>query len=139
MGGAPTSSTSTLAMEAEVHALINRHRESRGLPRLTQDPVLDALARAHSERMARGEVPFGHDGFDDRFNRARANLAISRFSENVGTNSGFSTSDVASQLVTGWINSPGHRQNLEGNYRITGVGIARSARGEFFGTQLFAE
>jgi uncharacterized protein YkwD len=137
--GVPPTPTLLRGLEGEIHDRINRHRASRGLGRLTPDQNLDALAREHSERMARGEVPFGHDGFQERFNRARVTLSIVRFAENVATNSGYPAATVPEQMVTGWINSPGHRQNLEGNFRISGVGIARSGSGAFFGTQVFAE
>lgn len=137
-GAVPPTPTLIATLEGEIHEGINRHRASRGLPRLAPDPVLNAIARQHSERMARGEVGFGHDGFEDRFNQARAALSISRFAENVATNSGYPAAAVPEQMVTGWINSSGHRQNLEGDFRISGVGIARSVRGEYFATQVFA-
>lgn len=135
----PTTSTAIPALEQQIHTLIDRHRQAQGLGRLTADPVLDALAREHSERMARGDVPVGHDGFDNRFNRARGSLAIFRIAENVGMNSGYPAAAVPAQMVDGWIASPGHRANLEGHFRISGVGIARSSSGSFFGTQIFAE
>lgn len=134
-----TTSTAISDLEREVHRLINRHRQAVGLGQIAPDPVLDALAREHSERMAREDVPVGHDGFEDRFNRARAALTIARFAENVGMNSGYPAAAVPAQMVDGWIASPGHRANLQGRFRISGVGIARSASGSFFGTQLFAE
>src|SRR5690606_33660570 len=59
----PTTSTAIPALEREVYRLINRHRQAMGLRSLTPDPALEALAREHSDRMARGDVSIGHDGF----------------------------------------------------------------------------
>lgn len=134
-----TTSTTISALESEVHELINRRRGALGLSLLTADPVLNALAREHSTRMALGEVAVGHDAFEDRFDRAHTALAISRMAENVASNSGYPAAAVPQQMVDGWIRSPRHRASLEGDFRLTGVGIARSATGEFFGTQLFAD
>ena len=33
--------------------------------------------------------------------------------------------------------SPAHRENLEGPYDLTGIGVARSRSGEVFFTQFF--
>lgn len=55
--------------------------------------------------------------------------------ENVAYNFGYS--DPVEQAVEGWIESPGHEQNMSGNYEISGMGIAVNAEGEYYFTQLF--
>ena len=40
----------------------------------------------HSIDMAEGRVPFGHDGFQDRFQKASQSLRIMNFAENVAYN-----------------------------------------------------
>ena len=62
-------------------------------------------------------------------------IAYSAAAENVAYNSGYS--DPATQAVQGWLKSTGHRQNLEGNYNLTGIGIAKNAKGEYYFTQIF--
>jgi uncharacterized protein YkwD len=57
--------------------------------------------------------------------------------ENVASNS-FPRTVVARIVVRGWLDSPGHRRNLQGNYALTGIGVVRSANGEYFATQLYA-
>jgi uncharacterized protein YkwD len=39
--------------------------------------------------------------------------------------------------VDGWLGSPHHRENIEGNFDRTGVGIARSGDGTYYYTQIF--
>ena len=57
-----------------------------------------------------------------------------RTSENVAMNN----SPIPAQVVVrGWINSEGHKKNMEGDYDLTGVGIARSRNGSWYFTQIF--
>ncbi|MEX2572306.1 MAG: CAP domain-containing protein [Gemmatimonadota bacterium] len=124
-------------MERSVHDLINAHRTSAGLPPLESEGVLGSLAREHSERMADGERLFSHTGFDARVRAARAALPVSAMSENVATNN-YSAAEAADRVVSGWIGSPGHRKNLEGDFELAGVGIARNPQGDYFVTQIYA-
>jgi uncharacterized protein YkwD len=41
------------------------------------------------------------------------------------------------KAIDGWLNSPSHRQNIEGSYDATGIGIVRTAQGEYYFTQIF--
>jgi uncharacterized protein YkwD len=124
------------AMARDVFERINSRRASVGLAPLAWDATLSYLATEHSAEMAAGRRPFGHDGFEARMAAARSAMAVSRGSENVGRNT-YPPSQVVGVAVSGWIESPGHRQNLEGSYTATGVGVARAADGEYFLTQLF--
>ena len=123
------------ALEQSVHELINRHRRAQHLVLLTLDPRIGRQARLHSVAMAAGTTPFGHDGFDQRAKALRAALPCPRVAENVASNLGHR--DPAAEAVRGWLTSRAHRDNLEGPYDRTGVGVARSASGEVFFTQLF--
>ncbi len=40
-------------------------------------------------------------------------------------------------VVKQWLLSPGHRQNIRGNYNLTGIGVARDERGRPYYTQMF--
>lgn len=124
-------------IEREVHDRIDSHRSSRGLPRLQLDSALTSLARDHSERMARGQRPFGHTGFEERARAARAARQVSIVSENVASNN-YPDEQVARRALAGWLRSPGHREKLEGDFDLTGIGVARGAAGDYFITQLFA-
>ena len=80
-----------------------------------------------------GEVAFGHDGFDDRIEviiQVEGKLRAS--GENVA--SGHMS---ATEVVEGWLNSPGHRRNIEGIFSHTGIGLARASDGHIYFTQIF--
>lgn len=55
--------------------------------------------------------------------------------ENVTYNQGFS--DPVTQAVDGWLKSTGHRQNIEGNFTLTGIGLAKNSSNEYYFTQIF--
>lgn len=120
-------------LEKAVNQQINQYRASKKLPPLSVDPRISQLARIHSQNMASGKVKFSHDGFEGR----AKNLAIpyQSVAENVAYNMGFS--DPVRNAVDGWIKSDGHRKNMEGQFNLTGIGIAKNAKGEYYFTQLF--
>lgn len=131
----PGSSSSFAALEQSIHQQINQYRRSRDLPPLTRDARINAQATAHSQAMASGKVSFSHDGFDQRVQAIRRNIPDRAAAENVAFNQGYPQPDV--QAVEGWIKSPGHRVNIEGQYNLTGIGIARNSQGEYYFTQIF--
>ena len=55
--------------------------------------------------------------------------------ENVASNYGHD--DPAAMAVEGWIKSPGHHQNMVGDFDLTGIAIVQSDRGEYYYTQVF--
>ena len=85
--------------------------------------------------MAAGLVPFGHEGFNKRFDSYPYSQKI-KGAENVAYNS--SSSDPAKLSVDGWISSDGHRKNLLGNFNYMGIGVYAGYEGKIYFTQLFA-
>lgn len=130
-----SQSSNLEAMERSIHTQINQYRRSKGLPAFTIDSRITQQARAHSQAMASGKVPFSHQGFDQRVKVISRAISYSGAAENVAQNQGFSNPDR--QAVQGWIKSPGHRKNIEGSYNLTGIGIARSSNGAYYFTQIF--
>jgi uncharacterized protein YkwD len=124
-------------IEARVFALINQHRVSRGLPALVQADVITREVRTHSANMAAGLVSFGHVGFDQRYIAVSQSIPLSAASENVSTNYGFQ--DPAAQAISSWLNSPSHTVNIEGDYDLTGIGVARNSSGVLYFTQMFVK
>lgn len=129
------NTASVTELEQLVHQKINQHRASKNLPPLRLDPDIATQSRLHSQNMANGKVEFSHHGFQDRTNALKNRINLSGIAENVGYNMGYR--EPASQVVQGWLDSPGHRQNLEGNYDLTGIGVAKNAKGEYYFTQMF--
>lgn len=119
-------------LETEVHELINKYRIDQNLEPLELHNVISEVARKHSQKMADGTTDFGHDGFSERVAKIREQIGGNGAAENVAF--GYSS---AESVVEGWINSSGHKRNIEGNYTHTGVGIAYSEDERPYFTQIF--
>lgn len=123
----------TTDLEKSVFDRINRYRISLGLKKLTLNANISKQARIHSQNMARGKVPFSHQGFEKRVNAIP--IRYTSAAENVAYNQGYS--DPAAEAVNGWIKSPDHLINIKGNYNMTGIGVATNSKGEVYLTQIF--
>jgi uncharacterized protein YkwD len=129
----------TAALEQEVFRLVNQTREEKGLKKLAWSNEVAAIARQHSANMANYNF-FSHIGIDGKKVDDRADsIGLSRWQsigENIAYNSGFD--DPVGRAVLGWMNSAGHRQNiLRDTWKETGIGIAVTAQGKVFITQVF--
>ena len=122
-------------LEQEVAERINAHRKASKLAPFAYDDRVAAIARRHSERMASGRAKLGHDGFEARAEEISQFLALAGAAENVSKHR--RESDFAEFAVSGWLASPVHRKNIDGDYAITGIGAARSSQGLVYFTQLF--
>ena len=123
-------------LEAEVHDLVNAHRETLGLLPFGWSEEAAVEARGHNENMVAGVVPLGHDGFDDRVAVLSDLLALAGAGENVAWL--LRPLDPAADAVEGWLNSEGHRANIEGDFDIAGVGVYEENE-EYWMTQIFVK
>ncbi|MBH8554582.1 CAP domain-containing protein [Nostocaceae cyanobacterium CENA357] len=128
-----TTTFQTTALEKSVFDQINRYRAAKKLSKLKLNANISRQARIHSQNMARGKVPFSHQGFELRVKAIP--LPYNSAAENVAFNQGYS--NPASQAVIGWLESPGHLKNLQGNFNLTGIGVAANKQGEVYLTQIF--
>lgn len=128
--------SSAISLEAQTHERINAHRRAEGLSPLDYDSRIATVARRHSAAMAAGKVTFGHEGFEVRWHRIEETISLRGMAENVGVNDYPDDRTVAS-AVSRWLASNGHRENIEGDYDVTGIGIARGPQGAWFYTQIF--
>lgn len=119
-------------MGDDVLKYTNEYRKSKRLSALVMRNDLNAIARRHSEDMANGRRSFGHGGFEQRVSKVRKIFGTCNVSENVAYGA-----RNAKEVFTVWKNSSGHRQNMLGNYKYTGIGIARNRRGIIYYTQIF--
>jgi uncharacterized protein YkwD len=126
------------AREAEFHRSVNAERAARHLIALRRRADLDAVARAHSTDMAQRSYlshvsPEGDDPVD-RLEQA----GISGFSlaaENAGLTS---KADPNHEILSGWLASPAHRENLHAPpWNATGIGIVEAPDGTLYYTQLY--
>jgi uncharacterized protein YkwD len=110
----------------------NQFRKSNGRSSLIMKEDLNAIARKHSENMAKGRTAFGHTGFDQRHLQAKRIYKSCTMAENVAY--GLSTGKA---VVKMWQNSSGHRKNMLGNYKYIGIGTAKDSRDRIYYTQIF--
>jgi len=122
-------------LERAIHAQVNKYRQSQNLPPLQLDVRISEQAKAHSQAMANGKVPFSHQGFEQRVNAIEKSIAYRSAGENVAYNQGYS--DPATQAVQGWLKSPGHLKNIRGDFNLTGIGVVKNNKGQYYFTQVF--
>ncbi len=152
-------------LEQMVHVLINEQRQSYGLSPLSFDSNLAHVARGHSEDMgqrnffdhinpdgldptARGQLE-GYSCYKDYGSYYSTGIAenifeMHTYSEIWYTNGietsrdYYSATQIANEVVTGWMNSPGHRQNiLTATYDREGIGVAITTDGRIYVTENF--
>ncbi|HXH73525.1 MAG TPA: CAP domain-containing protein [Bacteriovoracaceae bacterium] len=116
--------------------LVNDHRRSKGLAKLVHDEGLADIVNEHSDNMAIGLVPFGHPGFSLRCTSAMDELGGGNWcGENVAMGQ-----KTALAVFTSWMNSPGHRANIESaRASHTGLGYAKDKFGNYYWTQIFIQ
>lgn len=127
------STVSTSKAERTIADLINNYRKKKGLAKLEFVEEISAVARVHSKRMAERKVGFGHAGFDDRY--AQLKRALPRIGAG-GENVAYGNISLQ-KIVDSWIKSPHHRENIEGAFKLTGVGIYKDSKGTLYYTQMF--
>jgi uncharacterized protein YkwD len=111
----------------------NEFRKSKKLTALVMRDDMNAIAQSHSEDMAKRRCSFGHSGFNERqLDVQKIIQPFSAMAENVayGATSG-------KDVVEMWKNSPGHRENMLGDYKYMGIGIARDDHGTIYFTAIF--
>lgn len=120
-------------MQQDILYYVNKHRKEKGLAALTMNNIACEEALQHSKDMANRKVDFSHDGFYDRMKDVKAKMGpVCGFAENVAYGK-----IGAKEVVDMWLDSPGHRENIEGDYALMGIGIARSNDGYLYFTQIF--
>jgi uncharacterized protein YkwD len=127
----PSPGADTPASVVEV--LVNKEREKAGLPPLAFSPRLGAAAQEYTQKMVEAGT-LTHDlppGFKARV--GSWGVPLSAAGENIAY--GQPTPGAA---VAGWMGSPGHKANILGRYDLTGVGVARDAKGRWWWCQAFA-
>jgi len=133
------------AVETQIVEMTNAYRAQNNLNAVTRNPLLARAARAYARYLARNDA-FSHDadGRKPAERVAAAGYDYCQVGENLALaldSRGFKSGDLSSQAMDGWINSPGHRQNLLAPH-VTHIGVAvvqaPAAHPKFISVQLFA-
>jgi len=118
--------------ELELADLINEHRVSLGLNPLQLVNHVSYKSEEHNAYMIARKV-VNHDLFPERSENIIEVLGAVKVNENVAYN--FVSSSSA---LNAWLNSPGHRANIEGNFTHFGLSIRVDAEtGKKYYTNIF--
>lgn len=118
-------------IEIEIMELINAHRINQGLTPLNDHSTVKAVAYTHTDYMV--EVNnVSHDNFFQRKQSLQLNANANIVSENVAY--GFSS---AESVVNAWLNSPSHRENIEGNFTDFDISAEKNNEGKWYFTNIF--
>ena len=129
-----SESSGAQGVEQEVYRGVNDYRASRGLAALAWNEAIAVQCRAHSRNMADTTIPPGHAGYDQRMAAIAGSIPVGASAENVQVHTYPNPGPAA---VAFWITSPTHRENIEGNFTLTGIGVAVSGSGTYYLTQIF--
>ncbi len=119
-------------MSGKILSLINEHRNSMGLSGLKLDTdYVSALAVEHTQYMiSKGNI--SHDNFNYRSSVVKHFDNAKKVSENVAL--GY---DTAEKVVFAWLQSPGHKAIIEGDFSHTGFGVLTTEKDLSYFTQIF--
>ncbi len=121
--------------EQQVFELVNKERSSRGLPLLKFNTELGRVARFKSQDMIDKKY-FSHTSptYGSPFDMMQSfGLKFSAAGENIAYGQ-----KTAAEVMNTWMNSAGHRANiLSEAYTQIGIGVAKTASGTLYWTQMF--
>jgi len=133
----PAQTPNIAEMEAAIRQQINEIRLENNLQPLENNERLAQVARQYSQRMAQ-ENFFSHTGPDGDTPAQRVRdggIMYLMVGENLFRSSNIS--DPVPAAVQGWMESPGHRENiLRSVFAETGVGVWREGN-QYYITQMF--
>src|SRR4051794_36801287 len=125
----PTAQSSAVVLANSALCLVNQERSARGLRPLKSNRRLAKAAGGHAKDMVvRGY--FSHDSlggatFVDRIRKV--GYVPARVFPSLGEDLAWGSGALGTprEIVSGWMNSPGHRANiLDAKFREAGMGVA---------------
>lgn len=115
----------------EIFDLVNQERVTNELEKLTLSNELCNIADVRAKEIY---SDFSHNGFDAYSSDIKNDFNTIYVSENIAK-----WARNASEVMSGWMNSSGHRANiLNGNFENIGIGIYQSEGGRLYYSQVFA-
>jgi uncharacterized protein YkwD len=120
--------------EKTLFELTNKERKANDKPACKLNLVLCAVARAHSENMAKQEkAEHELEGKTPADRVKAAGYLYSAIAENIAWGIRWELSAV----MQGWMDSKLHRENILSDKQEIGIGIATDANGKVYYTQVF--
>lgn len=136
----PMPTPSLRELEQEIFKAINNERKKKNIPELLWWEKLAPIAGNHSEDMLKNNylshINLRGQNVEDRLLKAGL-YYYQGVGENINYLEGYTHFKVATVTTQGWMESPGHRENiLNPNFRYTAVGVANKGN-VFYITQVF--
>lgn len=119
------------AVETELFETVNNYRTTNGLNALSYSKEAYKYAKQHTQFMII-EDKISHDNFNDRASKIAKDTDAIHIAENVAKN--YPEVEMALQ---GWLDSPSHRNTIEGDFTHTAISIKENSEGKLFYTQIF--
>ena len=119
--------------EIETMKLINDYRVSIGLNALERINHISYKCQEHNKYMIANNA-VDHNDFVARSENIMQVLGAKKVGENVAYN--YKTSQA---VVQGWLESAGHKENIEGDYTHFGLAVTTDAAGRKYYTNIFAK
>ncbi|TBN02452.1 CAP domain-containing protein [Hyunsoonleella flava] len=120
-----------LSMAEEILQIVNAHRASIGKNALEFNILANDLAYEHTLYMIE-QSDISHDDFDKRSDR----LITEENANKTGENVAYGQRD-AKAVMDAWLNSSGHRENIEGDFTHIGIAAVKNSSGTYYYTQIF--
>lgn len=116
----------------EVLRLVNQEREKKGLKALKYNASLQKAAQLRAEELPRKFDHVRPDGTSCFTVLKKFGVSYYAAGENIAAGQ-----KTPEKVVESWMNSPGHRQNILGNYSYLGVGFYKGGSYGYYWAQIF--
>lgn len=128
-----SSSSNTSNFANQVLNLVNQERAKQGLSALSTTSVLSQAANKRAQETSRSFSHTRPDGTSFSTVLAEYNITYMAAGENIAYGQ-----KTPQEVVTGWMNSPGHRANiLNSKFNKIGIGVYQASNGTIYWSQLF--
>lgn len=116
----------------ELFAMVNAERSKAGIPALVKDARLETSAKNKCEDMVKDHYFSHQDENGQIWNFIKEQMTYKSAAENLG----ISNQDDNSVIVSAWLNSESHRENLlNPNLQLTGIYVCGDNKFEISGNK----
>lgn len=122
-------------LENTLYEEINDYRVSKGLNKLKLDSRINEIAKKHSVAMAEQKIVLTTVDIKDSSVLIEDFMPYRSIGQAISYN--FGHYNPARTTADSWISDPRFINTLQGEYEYTGIGVARSIKGEYYFTQIF--
>jgi uncharacterized protein YkwD len=121
------------SIEKDIINAVNEYRKENNLKELGTLDDITLQAIDHNSYMIQNKK-VSHDNFDKRYIALVNEIGAKAVSENIGF--GYRTADA---VVNAWLNSEGHKTNIEGDFTHFGISVEQDEDGKNYFTHIFVK